>query len=294
MRRLFPGSGTHLWDPSHRFQTSWLVPPYALFAIRLLISIYAFTTLLFNIGYACATPSQGGCEEARSNFSFFTVLSYWGLAFYFLTSSFHTFIYARRGSAPLDTWPAPLQFLHSLLYSTAITYPLLVTIIFWALLSSPATLATTYSTWSNISQHALNSGFALLEIVLPRTNPGPWIHLPFLIFFLALYLALAYLTHATKGFYPYSFLDPGLQHSLVAAYVFGIAIGICILFGLSWGLVWVRRWVTESKLGYDGVFAHEGVRRDPEDGGEKVNVNGGQMQQQRGYGYEENEINPAV
>lgn len=26
--------GTDLWDPSHRFETSWLLPPWILFAIR--------------------------------------------------------------------------------------------------------------------------------------------------------------------------------------------------------------------------------------------------------------------
>ncbi|TGJ86648.1 hypothetical protein E0Z10_g2080 [Xylaria hypoxylon] len=265
MARLF-AFGTDLWDPSHRFQTSWLVPPYVLFAIRLLISLYAFTTLLFNIGYACADASRGGCEASRANFSFFTVLSYWGLAFYFLIAAFHTFVYARRGSAPLDTWPRPLQYLHALLYSSIITYPFLVVIVFWALLSSPTALATTYSTWSNISQHALNSVFAFLEILLPRTRPSPWSHLPFLIFVLALYLALAYLTHATKGFYTYTFLDPSEQGALVAAYVFGIALGICIIFAVTWGLVWLRRWITEEKLGFVGVFAHAGTRADEEGG----------------------------
>ncbi|KAI3318530.1 hypothetical protein HD806DRAFT_511925 [Xylariaceae sp. AK1471] len=255
MARIF-AFGTDLWDPSHRFQTSWLVSPYVLFGIRALMSIYAFTTLLFNIGYQCAHPSLGGCTTSRAAFSYFTVLTYWGIAFYALISAIHTFSYARYNTAPLDRWPRPLQALHSLFYASVTTFPFLVTIVFWALLSSPRTLATQYSTWSNISQHALNSVYALVEVLLPRTNPSPWIHLPFLILILALYLALAYLTHATKGFYTYDFLDPEIQGKLVAAYVFGIAIGICIIFVVVWGLTWLRRWVTEEKLGYDGVFAH--------------------------------------
>ncbi|GAW11840.1 hypothetical protein ANO14919_011930 [Xylariales sp. No.14919] len=285
-----------LWDPSHRFQTSWLVPPYVLFAIRLLISLYAFTTLLFNIGYACANPSLGGCESSRANFSFFTVLSYWGLAFYFLIAAVHTFVYARRGSAPLDTWGRPLQYLHSLFYSSITTYPFLVVIVFWALLSSPTTLSTTYSTWSNISQHALNSVFAFLEILLPRTRPSPWSHLPFLILLLALYLALAYLTHATKGFYTYSFLDPTKQGALVAAYVFGIAVGICIIFAVVWGLVWLRRWITENKLGLDGVFAHSGSLADEEEGGRgwAHHSNNNANNKSRDGEHELPEINPAV
>lgn len=33
--------GDDLWDPSHRFETSWLIPPYALFACRaLFVSLF--------------------------------------------------------------------------------------------------------------------------------------------------------------------------------------------------------------------------------------------------------------
>ncbi|KAI0474560.1 hypothetical protein F4859DRAFT_72758 [Xylaria cf. heliscus] len=245
---------SHPFDPTHRFETSWLVTPKTLFYIRALISLYAFTTLLFNIGYNCARPSLGGCDTSRDAFSYFTVLSYWGLGFYFLVSAYHTFMYRRRGVAPLNSWPRALQWLHSAFYSTATTFPFLVVIVFWALLSSPTTLATSYSAWSNVSQHILNSVFAATEIVLPRTTPAPWDHLPLQIFLLALYLALAYLTHATKGFYTYSFLDVAKQGSLVAAYVFGIAIGICILFTVVQGLIWLRLWITEEKLDYDGVL----------------------------------------
>ncbi|KAI0107878.1 hypothetical protein GGR51DRAFT_515417 [Nemania sp. FL0031] len=263
MARIF-GFGKDLWDPSHRFQTSWLVPPYVLFGIRALLSLYAFTTLLFNIGYNCARPSLGGCETSRAAFSYFTVLSYWGLAFYFLIASIHTFSYARWSRAPLDSWPRPLQALHSLYYSTVTLFPFLVVIVFWALLSSPEALSSPYEAWTNTSQHILNSAFALFEVVVPRTNPPPWIHLPFLIILLGLYLALAYITHETKGFYTYSFLDPQTQGKLLAAYIFGIAIGVCILFAFIKGLVWLRRWITEDKLGFDGVFAHGGTRDDEE------------------------------
>lgn len=194
------------------------------------------------------------------------MLSYWGLASYLVFAALHTFFYARRGRAPLDAWPRPLQALHALLYSTVTIFPFLVVIVFWGLLSLPTTLSTPFSAWGNISEHALNGVFAFVELVLPRTSPSPWIHLPFLLLLLALYLALAYVTHATKGFYTYTFLDPGLQGSLVAAYVFGIAVGICILFALVQGLIWLRRWITEEKLGFDGVFAHAGARADEEQG----------------------------
>lgn len=53
----------------------------------------------------------------------------------------------------------------------------------------------------------MNSGFAFLEVALPRSQPHPWINLVPLIVILASYLGLAYLTHATENIYVYDFLD---------------------------------------------------------------------------------------
>lgn len=105
-----------------------------------------------------------------------------------------------------------------------------------------------------ISQHALNSLFALLEIVLPRTSPPPPLHMVFLVILLAFYLALAYITHATEGFYPYSFLDTSKGSGRVTGYCFGILIASCVIFGIVWGVIWLRNLATR-KLGLEGKFA---------------------------------------
>ena len=115
--------------------------------------------------------------------------------------------------------------------------------------------------WSfplQISQHALNSLFALFEITLPRTSPPPPLHIAFLVVLLACYLALAYITHATEGFYPYSFLDTSKGSGRVTGYCFGILIAICVIFGIVWGVIWLRNLATQ-KLGLEGKFA--GQRR---------------------------------
>lgn len=80
------------------------------------------------------------------------------------------------------------------------------TAIFWSLLSANA-FESRFSTFTNISEHALNSVFAFSEIVLADSEPHAWIYLPLLIVILAAYLGLAYLTHATEDFWVYSFLD---------------------------------------------------------------------------------------
>lgn len=88
--------------------------------------------------------------------------------------------------------------------------------------------------------------FALVELVLPATDPPPWLHLAFLILILLLYLALAYLTHATAGFYPYNFLDPATGKGKVTAYSFGIAAAIIVIFLVVRAAIWVRKRFTGS------------------------------------------------
>lgn len=85
---------------------------------------------------------------------------------------------------------------------------------------------------------------ALLEIILPTTNPPPFLHLPFLILILALYLCLAYITHAAQGWYTYAFLNPANGAGHVAGYVFGILAATIVIFFLVWVVIWLRRKVT--------------------------------------------------
>ena len=115
-----------------------------------------------------------------------------------------------------------------------------------------------------ISQHALNSLFALFEILLPRTSPPPPLHIVCLVILLACYLALAYITHATEGFYPYSFLDPSKGSGRVTGYCFGILIASCIIFGIVWGVIWLRNRATQ-RLGLEGKFAFQRRKVDGSD-----------------------------
>ncbi|KAK3330133.1 hypothetical protein B0H66DRAFT_46881 [Apodospora peruviana] len=246
--------GTDIWDPSHRFETSWLLPPWLLFFCRALFSLYIFTALVFILAWNCVN-TETHCAASRDQFSYFTSLTYWGLGFYFLVAAIHTFTYARSGVPVLDRFPRFLQALHSAYYTTVVVFPFVVTIFYWGRLYSGHWFTEQFNGWSNVSQHAMNSLFAMFEIVVSRTNPPPAVHMIWIIIILALYLALGYLTHATKGFYPYDFLNPATQHGYVAAYVFGIAVGSLIVFGVVWGLIWLRRHVSEKKLGKEGKFA---------------------------------------
>lgn len=91
--------------------------------------------------------------------------------------------------------------------------------------------------------------WAIFELLFSAAPSPPWIHIPCLILFLAGYLGLAYVTHATQGFYTYGFLNPDNGVGSLVGYVFGILVGICVLFLIVWGIVWVRTWVLEKKIG---------------------------------------------
>lgn len=68
---------------------------------------------------------------------------------------------------------------------------------------------------------------------------------------LAGYLGVAYITHATKGFYTYSFLDPNRDgNGMVAAYAFGIAAATVVVFCLVQGLLWVKVYFAERLFGW--------------------------------------------
>ena len=109
-----------------------------------------------------------------------------------------------------------------------------------------------------------NTVFALFEILCTNSPPAPWITLPFGILFLAMYLGVAYITHATLGIYSmffisieaiplipvfpaYSFLNPATQGATLAAYICGIPIGYTIIFILVRGIAVLReRWAVKN------------------------------------------------
>jgi hypothetical protein len=253
------------FDPSHRFETSWLLTPWLLGAWRALFSLFAFTTTFFMFGWR---NTHGDAIDSRRSFNYFTNLTFWGISFYGLFSAYHTLAYARSGQAPLNRWPKILQVLHSLFYTTIVVFPFIVTIVYWAILYSGHWFRSDFDAFTNVcdctphlsrdlnpltpsqvSQHALNSIIAFSEIVLPRTSPPPFLHIPFLILILGLYLGVAYITRATQDFYIYHFLNPDTGSGKVTGYCFGILAVNVVIFLVISGAIWLRRRVTEKKLG---------------------------------------------
>ncbi|KAL1956330.1 hypothetical protein VTO42DRAFT_7413 [Malbranchea cinnamomea] len=238
-------------DPSddyfHTFETSWIFPPLILFCIRALICAFVFASLFTIFGW---NGAHGQHFDSRQSFSFFTNLTFWGVAFYFLFASIHTFLYYRTGQSVLfHKWPRALRALHSLYYSTIITFPFVVTIIYWSFLYDGTWFPIVFDAWRNVATHILPAVFALFEIIFTTTTPPPLLHIVFLILILLLYLAVAYITYAAQGFYVYSFLDPGANgenRSRVAGYCFAILGVTIVIFLIDWLIIWLRRrWTSQ-------------------------------------------------
>ncbi|KAJ3515977.1 hypothetical protein NMY22_g14313 [Coprinellus aureogranulatus] len=231
------------FDPEFKLVTSPLFESHTLAYIRLAFATLTTAILIFCIAFQAAV-----LHNAQRFLSFFTNLSYFGLCGYFWVSGIHTFKYSRskyrnrKPGYPLQKWPKVWQNLHLLLYTTVVTFPFIVTIVYWVLIApSDAPFSDFFDGFSNITKHILNSVFALFELLLSNVGPHPWLNLLWTILILGAYVGVAYITFATQGFYPYSFLDPenGIKPLLLS--IAGITVGQLVVFTLTWGIIKARQ-----------------------------------------------------
>lgn len=110
------------FDPTHRYFTSWLISPFALSLLRGIIALYVFVTLIYTLAYSSVNNPQ----RVGRHWSYFTNITNWSEAFYFLFAAGHGAWYARNGRVPLEQWWKLLRFAHGLLYTTVLTFPILV------------------------------------------------------------------------------------------------------------------------------------------------------------------------
>ncbi|KAI3602248.1 hypothetical protein WG66_002437 [Moniliophthora roreri] len=229
------------FDPQHTLVTSPFFSSAVLACIRFSVAVYTLVTLVFLIIWDSVKDQSGG-----QFFSYFTNLTFTGICAYYWASFVQTAFYTRRrcqgkDGYPLQSWAKTLQVLHLMLQTTIVTFPILVTVVFWVLLASPETLGNTLNQYRNITVHALNTVFCGFEMIFTNNPPPKLLMLPFMILILIGYLGVAYITHETQGFYPYSFLDPQKQGPLLAAYIAGIGVAEVLLFGIAWVAMWARQ-----------------------------------------------------
>ena len=107
-----------------RFSTSWAFRANHLTFIRALISVYVFASIIAKLSYYAATNQR--ILDGR-DFSYFTSLTFWGLAFYFAFAAFHSWTYWHSGTPALARFPVVLRQLHSIYYTTIVVFPFIVT-----------------------------------------------------------------------------------------------------------------------------------------------------------------------
>ncbi|KAL0959393.1 hypothetical protein HGRIS_014642 [Hohenbuehelia grisea] len=263
------------FDPARRFISSPFFSSPVLATIRVLFALFGLATTLTVLALT-ADPDYRAKNGQFVFYSYFTSLSFIGLTSYYVAAATHTgvFVATKGRKYLLADWGRVLQTMYEILFATISTFPIVVTVVFWTLLSSPDTFATPLSSFSSIVQHACNTPFALFEILLTNAPPLRWIHLPVCVVLLGLYLCVAYITHASQGVYVYNFLDPNITHGRLAAYIVGIAIGECVVFALVKGLMtgrealvrkyWPERAVTLGTETTHGDHPMQSVRRDIE------------------------------
>ena len=251
------------FDPHKTFVRSSFIPPIALACIRALIALYCFTTIIVCYSWLARHLSKTKLQDVNissytlitdshgigQSFSFFTYLTFWSLSFYFSMTGVHTFMYALRRETWLHNWPRPLQLLHNFYYTTATSFPFLVSVVFWATMyAGPWSALGRFEQWINTSVHGLNSLFAIIEIIFPATEPPPWSHLSILLLVLSLYLGLAYLTRWTGGFYVYEWMDPAHGNASIIVHILCYSVGIISIFALVRGAILLRIYVTNKLI----------------------------------------------
>ncbi|EXJ69154.1 uncharacterized protein A1O5_08089 [Cladophialophora psammophila CBS 110553] len=244
--------------------------------LRVLLGLYLFTAIIYSYVWFSNNidiyhlhdvdePSYTtviGSSAISWSFSYFTYLSYYGQGFYFFVTAVHTFFDAKTGTSWLHArLPTSLQILHSLCYSMVTCFPILVTLTFWCTMYVGPWYTLTFDALANISLHAMNILMALPEIILPTTEPLPWMHLHFLMIILSLYLGLAYRTRVTGGFWVYEWLDPELGKWKVVVHVVCYSVAIAVIFVFVRYTIWVKnsllRRHTRIQLDRDEVAAEK-------------------------------------
>ncbi|KAF7317444.1 hypothetical protein HMN09_00481100 [Mycena chlorophos] len=251
------------FDAPNALVTSPFFSSTVLASIRLAIACYTFAVLVFSIAWGVVVT-----HDAAGFYSYFTHLTYTGICGYMFAAGLQTLMFVRRGEKgyPLQRWHKALRWLHLALLSTITTFPLLVSLVFWAVIAdsstfdtrfdstsvpiavpslppsfaSPSPVANARKAWSAISVHALNSVFALFEILGTNTPRVAWVFLPVGMLVLIAYTGVIYITYATQGFYAYSFMNPDGHPGKLALHIFGVGAAEVVMFCVAWGLVTLR------------------------------------------------------
>ncbi|KAJ1927748.1 hypothetical protein IWQ60_002677 [Tieghemiomyces parasiticus] len=248
------------------FATSHILSPRALFAVRLVVTLYALAVL--------------GAMFYQNRGPFFFYLTCWGflgLTTYFILATAFSAVYcfgpgaaarvrrprhtlvavnepqngadmdASACSDDSDRWSVraadlplfapqyrPYQVVLWFLYDTVIVFHVLVPIIYWSMLYGPSHHSTPFLTFTNVASHATDLVLILIEVACNRA-PLVASHSLIIIVCLLLYMALAYVVYAGQHYFVYPFLDYHLNSGWkVVLTLLAMVAGSVVLFYIQY------------------------------------------------------------
>lgn len=166
-------------------------------------------------------------------FRFLTNWSWLGLTLYFLLAAYISWYHSRSNYRSAIT---PYATIFDMLFHSAATFALVVTVIYWGLLSIDYYSKTTVQgQFTSLTPHAFNTVFIILELLLSKNE---FSRLGFLwpILWIVLYNVLSAILRVTGTPWPYFFLEviySGPIWGVFVAFLVSFAFIILLYFFLS-------------------------------------------------------------
>ncbi|KAK9704405.1 hypothetical protein K7432_010215 [Basidiobolus ranarum] len=204
-----------------RAVSSNLVSAKALFCIRAVVSCHLVAVFIATL-----------YVSARDNVFYmvpttFTNLSNIGLTAYYLTATYHSFMFLQTktlDSLTKQHWL--LTVFLWFLYGTVVVYHIVVPAIYWGMLFDPNNTMDVLNKYVDFSHHGADLACMLIEVLFNRMELF-FVHIIGTWAFIILYMFLAWVYFAARGEWLYSFLDWN-QGPMAAAWY----IGLLVIFGL--------------------------------------------------------------
>ncbi|KAG0302737.1 hypothetical protein BGZ98_007271 [Dissophora globulifera] len=232
----------HRFEPSN-IVTSHFVSPRTLAIIR---GCEAFYVLGVTISLWSTTPNT------LHYLKLFTHLCYSGLLGYLVASMMWGILYCRQPESERAQWLKSgahwWGYTHWLLYSTVVTFSVVVPLVFWPIIAPRIPFKQSrLDIFQSVSEHALNGVFGgIIELVLNKHFLQP-IHSMFVAFVIVVYMCWVFLVHATEGDWAYPFLDWD-RGPIVIAFYLGIG---AVLFIVYFALFFLHRFRNRKLAHYN-------------------------------------------